>query len=105
MCAAQIPQQSMSESGHEPKSLSWPLCQLPPATADMTSHRPSPLCAITGSEQSQHHSITLSARAMTVGGTVIPSLLAVLRLTLSSNVVGCSIGRSLGFAPLRILST
>jgi len=53
----------MTASGHEPKSPSWPLCQLPPATADMTSHRPSPLCARTGCEQLQRnhrHSITSS---------------------------------------------
>jgi len=39
-----------------------------------------------------------------VGGTVTPIALAVLRLTRSSNFVGCSTGRSAGFAPLRILS-
>ena len=36
---------------------------------------------------------------------VRPSALAVLRLMINSNFVGCSTGRSLGFAPLRILST
>jgi hypothetical protein len=36
---------------------------------------------------------------------VRPSALAVLRLMTSSNFVGCSAGRSAGFAPLRILST
>ena len=39
------------------------------------------------------------------GGTVRPSALAVLRLTTSSNVVGCSTGRSAGLVPLRILPT
>jgi hypothetical protein len=34
-----------------------------------------------------------------------PSALAVLRLMMSSNLVGCSTGRSLGLAPLKILST
>src|SRR5438128_8385674 len=52
-----------------------------------------------------HHSITSSARASSVGGTSRPSALAVLRLITSSNVVGCSTGRSAGLAPLRILST
>src|SRR5262245_15127812 len=51
------------------------------------------------------HSITSSARASKVGGTVRPSVLAVLRLITSSNLIGCSIGRSLGLAPFRILST
>jgi hypothetical protein len=51
------------------------------------------------------HSMTSSARARSVGGTSRPSDLAVLRLITSSNVVGSSMGRSAGFAPLRILST
>jgi hypothetical protein len=46
-----------------------------------------------------------SARARTAGGIVSPSILAVLRLITSSNLLGCSMGRSAGFAPLRILST
>src|SRR5262245_16891069 len=51
------------------------------------------------------HSITSSARASSVGGISRPSVLAVVRLTMKSNLVGCSTGRSLGFAPRRILST
>src|SRR5258705_9566869 len=47
------------------------------------------------------HSITSSARASSVGGTVRPSALAVLRLMTSSNLVGCTTGRSEGLAPLR----
>src|SRR5215472_379000 len=46
------------------------------------------------------HSITSSARTRIDGGTVMPSALAVLRLTTSSNVVGCCTGRSAGLAPL-----
>ena len=42
------------------------------------------------------YSITLSARARINGGIVRPSALAVLRLMMSLNVVGCSIGRSAG---------
>ena len=34
----------------------------------------------------------------------MPSALAVLRFTTSSNLVGCSTGRSEGFAPLKIVS-
>jgi Transposase len=52
-----------------------------------------------------HYWITSSARASTAGGIVRPRALAVFRLMTSSNFVGCSTGRSLGFAPLRILST
>ncbi len=54
----------------------------------------------------QHrHSITSSARSSSDFGTSTPSALAVLRFTTSSNLVGCSTGRSPGFAPLKILST
>ncbi len=41
----------------------------------------------------------------TVGGTVRPSTLAVVRLTTRSILVGCSTGSSPGHAPRRILST
>lgn len=51
------------------------------------------------------HSMTSSARSRIVGGIVRPSSRAVFKLTTSSNLVGCSIGRSAGLAPLRILST
>src|SRR5262245_1767370 len=55
--------------------------------------------------QLRAHSITSSARASSVGGTSRPRSLAVLRLITSSNLTGCSTGRSVGFAPLRIRST
>jgi len=47
----------------------------------------------------------LSARPSSEGGIVSFRALAVLRLMTSSNLVGCSTGRSAGLAPLRILST
>src|SRR5262249_32943800 len=50
------------------------------------------------------HSITSSARAISIGGSSRPSALAVRRLTRSSSLVGCSTGRSPGEAPLKILS-
>src|SRR5262249_45484105 len=49
--------------------------------------------------------MTLSALASTFGGIVRPICLAFFKLITSSNLVGCSTGRSAGFAPLRILST
>src|SRR5262249_53026461 len=52
-----------------------------------------------------HHSITSSARASRVAGTSRPSVLAVLRLMTSSNLVGCWTGMSAGFDPRSILST
>ena len=51
------------------------------------------------------YSITSSAPASSVGGTVRPSALAALRLMTSSNLVGCWTGKSAGWAPLRILCT
>jgi hypothetical protein len=51
------------------------------------------------------HSMTSSARARIDGGIVRPSVFAVFRLITSSNFVGCSTGRSAGFAPFKILST
>src|SRR5260221_9091218 len=45
------------------------------------------------------HSITSSARAMSVGGTSRPSALAVLRLMTSSNLLGCRIGKLFVFSP------
>jgi hypothetical protein len=51
------------------------------------------------------HSITSSARASRVGGTSRPSALAVLRLMISSYLVGACTGRSAGFSPLRMRST
>jgi hypothetical protein len=46
-------------------------------------------------------SMNSGSRCRTVCGIAIPSALAVLRLMTSSNLVGCSIGRFPGFAPLR----
>ena len=51
------------------------------------------------------HRITSLACSKTDWGIARPMALAVLRLITNSNVVGCSIGRSPGFAPLSILST
>src|SRR5262245_38216121 len=53
----------------------------------------------------QSHSITSSAMASTPGARLRPSAAAVFRLITSSNLVGCSTGRSAGLAPLKTLST
>ena len=55
--------------------------------------------------ETSFHSITWSASTRRLCGTSIPSALAVLRLMMSSNLVGSSTGMSLGLAPRRILST
>ena len=49
--------------------------------------------------------ITWSARSSTECGIVRPRALAVLRLITSSNFVACSMGRSEGLDPFKILST
>src|ERR1700730_4998747 len=51
------------------------------------------------------HSITSSTWASNVGEIVWPSAFAVFILSVTSNFVGCSMGRSAGVAPLRILFT
>src|SRR5262249_32164704 len=48
------------------------------------------------------HSITSSARASSVVGTVRPIVFAVCRLMTNSNLVGCTTGKSVGLAPLRM---
>src|SRR5262245_48550770 len=53
-------------------------------------------------ELAPFHSITSSARASSVAGTSMPSALAVWRLMTNSNLVGCKIGRSAAFSPLRM---
>jgi hypothetical protein len=51
------------------------------------------------------YSITSSARNRNESGSFNPINFAVLRLTVRKNRVGCSIGKSAGLAPLKILST
>jgi hypothetical protein len=51
------------------------------------------------------HSITSSAAACSVRGTVSPSACAVVRLITNSKWVGCRTGSSAGLAPLRICAT
>jgi hypothetical protein len=53
----------------------------------------------------QLHRSTSSAWKRMCRGIVSPRTWAVLRLMTSSNLVGCSTGRSAGLAPLRSLST
>src|SRR5262249_10719696 len=51
------------------------------------------------------HSMTRSARASIDREMTRPSAFAAALLIVSSNCVGCSIGRSPGLVPFRILST
>ena len=70
-----------------------------PSIAVRCSHRPQQ------GEGRSSYSITLSAKPSIAIGIVRPSACAVFRLTISSNRLGCSTGRSSGLAPLKILST
>ncbi len=67
--------------------------------------RPSRRAAEQRDELAPPHSITSSASASSRSGTFRPSVLAVLRLMTSSNLVGCWTGNSAGLAPLRMRST
>src|SRR5262249_36062319 len=51
------------------------------------------------------HSINSSARSRNESGIASPSALAVFTLITSSNLVGCSTGRSAGRIPCKILCT
>src|SRR5262249_15905897 len=55
-------------------------------------------------ELAPSHSITSSAVESSGGGTSRPSARAVLRLIISSYLVGACTGRSAGFSPLRMRS-
>src|SRR5260221_13062118 len=56
-------------------------------------------------ELAASHSRTSSARSRIDVGTDTPIALAVFKLSANSKLVGCSTGRSDGFAPLRSLAT
>jgi hypothetical protein len=51
------------------------------------------------------HLMTLSAHTNTFAGIVRPISLAVFRLMINSNFIGCSTGRSAGLATVKILSS
>src|SRR5256885_5884728 len=64
-----------------------------------------PLADSCTAAEAASYSITSSARASSVGGMLKLIDFAVLMLITSSDVVGCSIGISLGLAPATILLT
>src|SRR4029077_11061390 len=72
----------------------------------LRARRERPCCrtAEEGDELAPNHSITSSASDRRLSEILIPSDFAVLRLITSSNLVGCQIGRSAGFAPFRIFA-
>src|SRR5262245_66675275 len=64
-----------------------------------------PLNLIARAGLQRNHSITSSAAVCNVSGTVGPSALAVLRLMISSNLLGFGTGRSAGFSPFNMRCT
>ena len=64
-----------------------------------------PRVSIAYAISSEHHWIKVSARISSEADTAMPRAFAVLRFNARSSFVGCSTGRSPGFAPLSILST
>src|SRR5262249_55994236 len=80
-------------------------------TSNTTRHgarRERPRCRSAAEQRDElasDHSITLSARASSVGGMVRSSAFAVLMLMLVTSFVENSTGRSAGLLPFRILST
>jgi hypothetical protein len=78
---------------------------VPPIASKFYAPQRMRLCAISGREQTQQthsYSITSSATASRVGGTVRPSIRAVWLLMTNSNFDDCTTGKSAGLAPLRI---
>jgi hypothetical protein len=73
--------------------------------ADITPRRRRARRRLMHRSEERRYSMTLSARASSMGDTVRPRAVAVLRLITSSNLIGCSTGKSAGLAPFSILST
>src|SRR5262249_54031202 len=77
----------------------------PPGFLRARRERPRSRAAEERDELAPSHSITSSATSSRSRGISRLSDLAVLRLMTSSYLVGCSTGRSAGFAPCKILPT
>jgi hypothetical protein len=93
--------------GWRTSALAIPMSALPADSGHRRPWVPSPLCAVNGLMHRSNlplHSINLSARSKMDVATSILSAFAVLRLTTSSNFVGCSTGRSAGFSPRKTRS-
>ena len=103
--------QSMSQLGHSrPEQVgrrSRHVRYAPKATVRHRNAvcREGPKAPVSGCSKLRAYSITSSARSRTEVGKSIPIVFAVLRLRINSNLVGCSIGRSVVLVPRAILST
>ena len=95
--------QSMSESGQKATSARAFSMSGPPPAANII--RPSAQGRFVPTRKLPAYSITRSAITKRLDGISIPNALAVWRFINSWNFVGCSIGKSAGLAPLKILLT
>jgi hypothetical protein len=83
-------------------------CALYPQSGHVQCKNPCPLWAKSGlmrCNKKDRYSITSSARAIRLGGTVRPSAFAVFRFMTSSYLLGACTGRSAGFSPRSMRST
>src|SRR5262249_27520953 len=100
---------AMSALGQEQSSLRHSAMSASPLKADIASAprnvRFLPKADKRTATKKHNYSITSSAIASSLSGISRPSALAVLRLMMSSNLVGCITGKSAGLAPLRIRPT
>src|SRR5262245_12864660 len=94
------PSGEANDNTHRPRWIG--LC---PSDARHGRQRGSARCQMQKSATGKFHSITSSAWESSVGGTEMRSAFAVIRLIVRSNLVGCSTGKSAGFAPRSTLST
>src|SRR6516164_9506624 len=109
------PDSNLPDNGHSSESRTGCKCRVSqPVAAGEGGHEgsmnnvrftPMPKTDIRHCSKERRYSITSSARAISEGGTVRPSAFAVLRLMVSSYLVGACTGRSAGFSPLRMRST
>jgi len=83
----------------------WPKKPMVGSFADCCARAASGHAAAQRDDLAPPHSITSSAIATSVGGSSRPRAFATLRLMASSNLTGCSTGKSAGLVPCRILCT
>jgi hypothetical protein len=95
-CVFQIPKADIGQCPRDDRSMIGLPCALERVADPGSDIAPCPKSATTG------HSITLSARASKVEGTVMPSAVAVCKLMTRSNLVGCSTGMSATLLPRKI---
>jgi len=92
----------MQVEGQPQKSATPPKASV---KADFAGRQRRAISRITRFRKCDCYSITLSAQRRNVSGIVSPSALAVLRLITSSNLVGCTTGKSAGLAPRKSLTS